>query len=778
MHKLKKIMAVVMSAMLCLGLTPAASMTVSAAADEQAIFDGDMGEESPDPDNAIEGSVVSDDMIGTDDIDNINDTDDDNTNDAAKIDETVEEEEPEIRAEAGETIVCDISKGSVTIGNTDTITDNGSKITYTDGEGVLHTGTPISSRTHIVITGTTYENTVMIRDYDNAPLDITFKDLTIDVSKIGAELSGYESTCAVYFGGESTSWPQGRVNLTLEGANTIKSLDYAGIAVPMGETLKITGEGSLDVSSEKGNAGVSAPAIGSPVATNSPPAYISNEKYDSSFGTIIINGGKIHATSDSAAIGGGQGCAAGNIVINGGDITAEAGESSSAGIGCGQDSAIGSILITGGTVNATGSNSGPGIGGGGMHTDSGIITIKGGDITATGGDYAPGIGGSGTNGSHGNASQIHIYGGTVRSYGGAYAPGIGGGGPYGVADDIWISGGVVYAHGGAGSAREGEHKSRVMVDGKMTFVVDGTSTEIRSAGAGIGNGGAVFSIVNYTSGDKAGQTVISGTARFGGAVRISGGEVHAYRGAMTGEEMALIENTGYTYTEAQAIGNGGYVDANIDEENPYEESARTFTGGNIYENDLLVYPAASPSPSPSPSPAVKIPAAGTKLTDTKSKAVYKVIKKGSTVSYIKTTDNKAAALTIPSTVTIGKIKYKVTSIAPRALKGNTKLKSVTIAGNVSVIGAQALQGCSSLTTVTIGANVSTIGKKAFYNCKKLQKLTVKTKKLTSKKVGAQAFTKAGSSDYKKLKVTVPSARSKSYKKIFQARGLSAKATVK
>lgn len=418
-----------------------------------------------------------------------------------------------IESQAAETIVCDISQGDVIIGNIGDITNNNDKIIYTDSNGTVHEGESLSSIGNIVITGETDEHTVMVRNYDNSPVNITFRDLTIDVTSIPADGGvGYKSTCAVYFGGESESWPEGRVKLTLEGENVIKSLDYAGIAVPQGETLTIQGDGSLDVESVLGNAGVTAPAIG-----------------------------------------------------------------------CGQDSDLGSILITGGTIEATGSNGGPGIGGGGMHTNSGVITITGGDITANGGNNAPGIGGSNVSGyGHGYADQIRISGGTIRAYGGRTAAGIGAGGPAGLSDDIEISGGTIYAYGGVGSVSKSETSDRRTGS-------TGLQTSGNGAGSGIGNSEANFSITNWTDGTLAGTTSVSGDAKFGGKIKITGGEIHAYSGTITGEERMLAANAGFSYIEAQAIGNGGYAGENVSEDNPYVACDTTISGGTVYENDVLVY---------------------------------------------------------------------------------------------------------------------------------------------------------------------------------------------
>lgn len=100
-------------------------------------------------------------------------------------------------------------------------------------------------------------------------------------------------------------------------------------------------------------------------------------------------------------------------------------------------------------------------------------------------------------------------------------------------------------------------------------------------------------------------------------------------------------------------------------------------------------------------------------------------------------------MTIPDTVTIDKVTYKVTSIAANAFKNNKKLKKVVI-----------------------GKNVTKIGKKAFYGCSKLKKITVKTTKLTKKNVGRQAF----KGIHKKAAFKVPKKKISSYRKVFRARG--------
>lgn len=135
-----------------------------------------------------------------------------------------------------------------------------------------------------------------------------------------------------------------------------------------------------------------------------------------------------------------------------------------------------------------------------------------------------------------------------------------------------------------------------------------------------------------------------------------------------------------------------------------------------------------------------------------------------TVAYTGTKNKKATKLTIPATVKIGSVTYKVTSVAGNAFKNNKKLKTVVIGSNVTSIGTAAFYKCKALTSVTIGKNVKTIGSKAFYGCSKLKKITVKSTKLT--KVGSKAL----SGIHKKAVIKVPSKKLKAYQKLFKNKG--------
>lgn len=133
---------------------------------------------------------------------------------------------------------------------------------------------------------------------------------------------------------------------------------------------------------------------------------------------------------------------------------------------------------------------------------------------------------------------------------------------------------------------------------------------------------------------------------------------------------------------------------------------------------------------------------------------YRVIKtKGVTpeVSYTSVSSKKVKTVSVPKTVTIKGVTYKVTAIAPKAFANCKKLKKVTI-----------------------GANVKSIGKKAFYHCSKLKEVVIKSKKLKAAKVGKNAFTGI----HKKAVVKVPKKQKKAYSKWLKKRGITGKRKIK
>ena len=167
------------------------------------------------------------------------------------------------------------------------------------------------------------------------------------------------------------------------------------------------------------------------------------------------------------------------------------------------------------------------------------------------------------------------------------------------------------------------------------------------------------------------------------------------------------------------------------------------------------------------------------------------------VEYKEPANKKAKTVSIPATVKINGVTYKVTKIADNAFKNNktvtkvtvgsniktigknafsgaTKLKTVKIGKNVTEVGANAFKGCSSLTSVTLPSKATKIGANAFSGCKKLKTIKITSTKLTSKTVSKNAFkglTKATT-------IKVPKKKLSAYKKLFKQKGLSSKVKVK
>jgi hypothetical protein len=221
---------------------------------------------------------------------------------------------------------------------------------------------------------------------------------------------------------------------------------YPGIHIPANKTLIInangTGSGTLDarcLSTEYcGGAGIGA------IANN-------NTTTDNPCGNIVINGGIITASGACAGgsevggpgIGGARNASCGTITINGGTVTAQGGRQCP-GIGTGSPmfsggvSNCGAVIINGGVVEAIAGYQAAGIGSGTMggydyktncHCES--VTITGGMVTAKGGKYGAGIGSGYCTGTRtqpkSSCGNVTITGGTVIAEGGDSAAGIGSG---------------------------------------------------------------------------------------------------------------------------------------------------------------------------------------------------------------------------------------------------------------------------------------------------------------------------------------------------------------
>jgi uncharacterized repeat protein (TIGR02543 family) len=292
----------------------------------------------------------------------------------------------------------------------------------------------------------------------------------------------------------------------------------AGIDVPPGSTLTVT-DSDIDhtghlIVEASGGAGIGASALGHPGQA-------------SGFGSIVIAGAKVDATSSaSAAIGsaidGGPG---GDITITyntvgnfnfGSHVTATS--KSAAGIGGAFDSVWqGAITITGhSTVEATG---GQGIGtagiGGGPDSTIGTITINDADVTATGSGSGAGIGGGG--GARGPMPPITITNSIVEAIGGPLGAGI-----------------------SAGSRGDGEGVPvRLAVTGRSVLSpssASGVAIDLSAAGSEftlatselyIASGNSVTVPEGVTVVNDGGEIAVEGTMANHGTIRnINGGRVH------------------------------------------------------------------------------------------------------------------------------------------------------------------------------------------------------------------------------------------------------------
>ena len=294
--------------------------------------------------------------------------------------------------------------------------------------------------------------------------------------------------------------------------------------------------------------------------------WAANDNFHENEGTIVINGGNIHAKGQqgSSAIGGsdydrnvssdgdtpGNLRQGGSITINGGIVCTELRTSGGAhtadsfGIGtCGGNG--GSVTINGGTIIAEASSSAISSGRGGS------ITINGGNVTAHGGinryenqpQYA--IPGNGIGSLEGGS--ITINGGTVKASSDGDGFGIGGAGVHHTAEmHITINGGNIETTANRNNAAIGDkskQKSSVTItDGVIHAVGKGSA-------AGIGSTGDI----RITGGE------ISAFAEGGGAAIGSIGGVDCKSITINGNAIKSISSTGGACIGAAAGGSVGSI---------------------------------------------------------------------------------------------------------------------------------------------------------------------------------------------------------------------------
>ncbi len=183
------------------------------------------------------------------------------------------------------------------------------------------------------------------------------------------------------------------------------------------------------------------------------------------------------------------------------------------------------------------------------------------------------------------------------------------------------------------------------------------------------------------------------------------------------------------------------------EDDPVEDPVdKPQPGGNTSSDGKeKVEPAGGGSTSKADTPAPK----GTSLEPASTsdpKAVYKVSSsdsKAPTVTYQKVADKKAKNVTVPATIKVGNVTYKVTAVADNAFKN------------------------SKATSITLSANITKIGKNAFRGSK-AKVLKIKSKKLKLSSIGSGAFKGLK----KNVVIKVPKNMKKKYQTWFRKKGLS------
>lgn len=141
-------------------------------------------------------------------------------------------------------------------------------------------------------------------------------------------------------------------------------------------------------------------------------------------------------------------------------------------------------------------------------------------------------------------------------------------------------------------------------------------------------------------------------------------------------------------------------------------------------------PPQPEQPQPQPPEQPKLPKKG-EVVKTKAYEFRVTASTASkkTIAVTKLPDKKTKKLTVPDTVKISGQTYKVTEIAAKAFRNNTKLTQVVIGKNVQKIGKNAFEGCKNIKQVTVKSKaLNSIGKNAFKGIKKNAKITVPKKK--------------------------------------------------
>ncbi len=116
---------------------------------------------------------------------------------------------------------------------------------------------------------------------------------------------------------------------------------------------------------------------------------------------------------------------------------------------------------------------------------------------------------------------------------------------------------------------------------------------------------------------------------------------------------------------------------------------------------------------------------------------YKVLKDGVAEVVYEKPSKARKSVTIPDTITINNVEYKVVQVSAKAFYKDSKLQEIKLGKNIQKVGTKAFYGCEKLKSVTFPENVTAVGKYAFARCSSLEQVIFEGEKLTS--LGTKSF---------------------------------------
>lgn len=123
----------------------------------------------------------------------------------------------------------------------------------------------------------------------------------------------------------------------------------------------------------------------------------------------------------------------------------------------------------------------------------------------------------------------------------------------------------------------------------------------------------------------------------------------------------------------------------------------------------------------------------------KNKLKYKItsMKKGKTSVKVVGNRYRKKQLRIPSKVTYGGKKFRVTVVGKRAFRGNKHIRKMRVPSTVHTVGTQAFARMKKLTHLTFGKGLKCLRRRACYRDASLRKVKINSRKL--KRMGKGAF---------------------------------------